>query len=310
MCKQAHASASVCVPLCVYAVTLEFFKALASLQITPNAFNSYFFHFPKERPPVEKQEKCLSGCFHGRTAEPHPAPCLFSSCHGVWLSGDQRQDVWWHSSASSPWSWGKLFMKWVQIIICCGRIVLPCQKPESVGQLVGRLAQAISARSVGSMCRTFRCRFSKNALLGLRDKVLGLGCLVFLTSGSDRLGGSSLSLLASCMHWAFDMLADSTDSWIRLWTSTGLLLAELSVTLILYPLSYHPGLLIGVSSANMPLKVFASFLAVCLIMDKYRSKCLISKLHWISWKRKRELKWRFALSWQLWWNYFGFQFKF
>lgn len=114
-----------------------------------------FFIFQRKGPPVEKQEKCLSGCFHGRAADPHPAPCLFSSCHGVWLSGDQRQDVWWHSSASSPWSWGKLFMKWVQIIICCGRIVLPCQKPESVGQLVGRLAQAISARNVGSMCRPF-----------------------------------------------------------------------------------------------------------------------------------------------------------
>lgn len=39
-------------------------------------------------------------------------------------------------------------------------------------------------------------------------------CLSFLTGDSDRLSGRSLGLLASCMHWAVDMLADRTDSWM------------------------------------------------------------------------------------------------
>lgn len=40
------------------------------------------------------------------------------------------------------------------------------------------------------------------------------------------------------------------------------------MTLILYPLSYHYGFLIFISSANVPLKVFGSFLAVYMIMYK------------------------------------------
>lgn len=40
-------------------------------------------------------------------------------------------------------------------------------------------------------------------------------CLSFLTGDSDRLRGSSQGFLASCMHRAFDMLADRADSWMR-----------------------------------------------------------------------------------------------
>lgn len=49
----------------------------------------------------------------------------------------------------------------------------------------------------------------------LRDLSYLVTCLSFLTGDSDRLRGSSQGILASCMHCAFDMLADRADSWMR-----------------------------------------------------------------------------------------------
>lgn len=49
----------------------------------------------------------------------------------------------------------------------------------------------------------------------LRDLSYLGTCLSFLTGDSDRFRGCSQGFLASCMHRAFDMLADRADSWMR-----------------------------------------------------------------------------------------------
>lgn len=143
-------------------------------------------------------------------------------------------------------SWEKPFIIQPAIIICHRKVVLYCQVPKSsdiylVNQ--GILFQVVSA---SDLLTEYMGPYSVTSLgrilsFGL-ETVLAIWrtCLSCLTSDSDRLSGRSLDLLASCMHWV-DTLADRTDSWMLVWTSTSLLLAESSVTVIPYPLSYRYG---------------------------------------------------------------------
>lgn len=116
---------------------------------------------------------------------------------------------------------------------------------------------------------------------GSSVSAIGQTCLFFLTSGSDSV--VAVPELSCQLHtlsfWYIGRQHWFLDASLTLSRSA---LAELSVTLILCPLSCRTELLISVSSADLTLKALAAVLAVYFDNGQVERQMSYSKLHGIS----------------------------